>query len=119
MRHQGQARISINTTLAPEFDETTQDSRQMQAYRRDMTATALPADLLQASFAEALPELTVPWQAADAPQPRLLALNEPLVDELGLNPDHLRSPEGLQFLVGTNPRSEEHTSELQSRGHLV
>src|SRR5690625_5118165 len=75
----------------------------MRAYRRDMTATALPADLLQASFAEALPELAVPWQAADAPQPRLLALNEPLVDELGLNPDHLRSPEGLQFLVGTNP----------------
>src|SRR5690625_2390098 len=103
MRHQGQARISINTTRAPEFDETTQDSRRMQAYRRDMTATALPADLLQASFAEALPELAVPWQAADAPQPRLLALNEPLVDELGLNPDHLRSPEGLQFLVGTNP----------------
>ncbi len=68
-----------------------------------MTTTAPPADLLRASFAEALPELAVPWQAADAPQPRLLALNEPLAGELGLDAEHLRSPEGLQFLVGTNP----------------
>jgi uncharacterized protein YdiU (UPF0061 family) len=45
--------------------------------------------------------MAVPWQAEDAPDPRLLALNEPLAAELGLDPDWLRGPEGLRLLVGT------------------
>ncbi|SEC92730.1 Uncharacterized conserved protein YdiU, UPF0061 family [Nocardioides exalbidus] len=52
-------------------------------------------------FADALPELALPWQAADVPDPQLLALNEPLAGELGLDPDWLRTPEGLGLLTGT------------------
>jgi uncharacterized protein YdiU (UPF0061 family) len=53
-------------------------------------------------FARALPEMAVPWKAEDAPEPRLLALNEALAAELGLDPAALRTPEGLRLLVGTS-----------------
>ncbi|MCW2762929.1 MAG: hypothetical protein JWR85_3130 [Marmoricola sp.] len=51
-------------------------------------------------FARELPEMAVRWQAAEAPDPRLLIINEPLAAELGLDPGSLRSPEGLRLLVG-------------------
>ncbi|TYD00706.1 YdiU family protein [Arthrobacter echini] len=54
-------------------------------------------------FARDLPEMAVAWQADAAPKPRLLALNEPLVAELGLDAEGLRSPEGLALLLGTSP----------------
>ncbi len=53
-------------------------------------------------FARDLPDLAVAWRAEDTPAPRLLVLNEPLADELGLDPDLLRSPEGLGLLTGTS-----------------
>jgi protein adenylyltransferase len=52
-------------------------------------------------FASALPEMALPWQAAETPDPRLLALNEPLAAELGLDADALRTREGLALLTGT------------------
>jgi serine/tyrosine/threonine adenylyltransferase len=52
-------------------------------------------------FASALPEMALPWQAAETPDPRLLALNEPLAAELGLDADALRTPEGVALLTGT------------------
>ncbi len=52
-------------------------------------------------FAREVGELAVPWSAEPAPDPRLLALDEPLAVELGLDPDQLRSPDGLRLLVGT------------------
>ena len=55
---------------------------------------------LQTRFASELPELAVPWQAEPAPAPGLLALNEPLARELGLDPAELRTAEGLRLLVG-------------------
>ncbi len=65
--------------------------------------SVLPAQALRLDdrFATALPEMAVPWQAEEAPEPRLLALNEPLAAELGLDPAALRTPEGVQLLVGT------------------
>jgi uncharacterized protein YdiU (UPF0061 family) len=51
-------------------------------------------------FARELAELAVPWQAEEAPDPRLLVLNVPLATELGLDPAWLRSPDGLRLLVG-------------------
>jgi uncharacterized protein YdiU (UPF0061 family) len=51
-------------------------------------------------FARELPELAVPWQAAEAPDPHLLVLNDPLAVELGLDADVLRTPEGVRLLVG-------------------
>ena len=56
--------------------------------------------VLQTRFASELPELAVPWQAEPAPAPGLLALNEPLARELGLDPAELRTAEGLRLLVG-------------------
>jgi uncharacterized protein YdiU (UPF0061 family) len=51
-------------------------------------------------FATELPELTLPWQSEEAPDPQLLVLNEPLATELGLEPDDLRAPDGLRLLTG-------------------
>jgi serine/tyrosine/threonine adenylyltransferase len=53
-------------------------------------------------FADELPEMAVPWQAEEAPDPRLLVLNEPLANELGLEPARLRSSEGVRLLIGTH-----------------
>jgi serine/tyrosine/threonine adenylyltransferase len=52
-------------------------------------------------FARELPELAVPWRAEDAPDPRLLVLNERLAADLGLDPAWLRTGEGVRLLVGT------------------
>jgi serine/tyrosine/threonine adenylyltransferase len=56
--------------------------------------------VLDAGFARELPELAVAWKAADAPDPRLLALNEALAEELGLDVAWLRSADGLRFVLG-------------------
>ena len=53
-------------------------------------------------FARELPEMALPWQADEAPEPRLLLLDEALAGELGLDPAWLRSPEGLGLLTGTS-----------------
>jgi len=55
---------------------------------------------LDNSFARELGELCVPWQAATAPDPRLLALNDELAVELGADPEALRAPSGVEVLVG-------------------
>ena len=52
-------------------------------------------------FARELPELAIPWQAEQAPDPRLLVLNEPLAAELGFDPGSLGNVEGLGLLIGT------------------
>ncbi|MCU1607808.1 MAG: hypothetical protein JWP46_4273 [Modestobacter sp.] len=44
--------------------------------------------------------MALPWRAEEAPDPRLLVLNEPLATELGLDPARLRSSDGLRLLVG-------------------
>ncbi|MBB3675140.1 protein adenylyltransferase SelO [Modestobacter versicolor] len=66
-----------------------------------MSVAPAPTVVLQSRFARELPEMAVPWQAAEAPDPRLLVLNEPLAAELGLDPAALRSDEGVRLLVGT------------------
>ena len=55
---------------------------------------------LQDRFVRDLPELAVRWQAEPAPEPRLLALNTVLAEDLGLDADWLRGP-GLGVLLGT------------------
>ncbi len=52
------------------------------------------------SYVRELEGLYVPWTAQTAPAPRLLALNEQLAEELGLDADALRAPEGVAVLVG-------------------
>jgi uncharacterized protein YdiU (UPF0061 family) len=65
-----------------------------------MTAAPPSTVNLESRFARELSELALPWQAEPAPEPRLLALNEQLAAGLGLDPDWLRGPDGLRFLVG-------------------
>jgi uncharacterized protein YdiU (UPF0061 family) len=52
-------------------------------------------------FAAELPELALEWQAEEAPDPRLLLLNDLLASELGIDPAALRGVEGLRLLTGT------------------
>ncbi|WKD57465.1 hypothetical protein CAPI_04535 [Corynebacterium capitovis DSM 44611] len=52
------------------------------------------------TFAEHLPEMAVPGQAATFPTPRIEVLNEPLARELGLDPTWLRTEEGTGWLAG-------------------
>jgi uncharacterized protein YdiU (UPF0061 family) len=54
-------------------------------------------------FADALPELALDWRAEAAPDPRLLALDEDLAREIGLDPAALRTPDGLRLLTGEQP----------------
>jgi uncharacterized protein YdiU (UPF0061 family) len=63
------------------------------------TAASLPL-IVDGRFARELPELALAWRAKDAPDPRLLVLNESLATELGLDPDWLASPDGVRLLVG-------------------
>ncbi|HEX5812382.1 MAG TPA: YdiU family protein, partial [Pseudonocardia sp.] len=55
---------------------------------------------LDASYARAVPRLSVPWTAASAPDPHLLVLNEGLAAELGVDAAALREPAGVELLVG-------------------
>ena len=67
-----------------------------------MTAAAESTITFDGRFARELPELAVPWQAEEAPDPKLLVLNEDLARELGLDPEYLQSPEGVRLLLGNH-----------------
>ncbi|MDP3967800.1 MAG: YdiU family protein [Nocardioides sp.] len=58
---------------------------------------------LSAHFATDLPELALDWKAEVPPAPRLVAFNETLAEELGLDVETLRGPEGLGLLTGASP----------------
>ena len=58
------------------------------------------APVLHQTYAEALPELSVPWRADAPAHPEIAWLNEPLARELGLDPGWLRGEDGLALLTG-------------------
>lgn len=65
-----------------------------------MSDTAPATVTFESRFARDFKEMAIPWRADEAPDPRLLVLNDALAAELGLDPDFLRSPEGLRLLIG-------------------
>ena len=65
-----------------------------------MDAVSLSAVALSGHFARDFPEMAIAWRAEDIPDPQLLVLNEPLATELGLDPDFLRSADGMGLLTG-------------------
>ncbi|MEA2155692.1 MAG: serine/tyrosine/threonine adenylyltransferase [Solirubrobacteraceae bacterium] len=65
-----------------------------------MSVAARPLFAFDNSFARELEGLYVPWSATPAPAPELLALNEDLATELGVDADALRAPGGVTVLVG-------------------
>lgn len=78
----------------------------------------LPVEgLLGDQFARELPELSVPWRAAEAPRPELLVLNEPLARDVGLDPELLRGTAGLGLLLGTAPPAGSHPVAQIYAGH--
>ncbi|GAA4692824.1 YdiU family protein [Pseudonocardia yuanmonensis] len=52
------------------------------------------------SYVHDLGELCVPWEAARAPEPSLVVLNDELAAELGVDAEALRAPEGVAVLAG-------------------
>jgi uncharacterized protein YdiU (UPF0061 family) len=52
------------------------------------------------SFVRELEGLYVPWQGAAVPEPRLLALNDELAVDLGVDPEALRADGGVGVLAG-------------------
>ncbi|MBW3653687.1 MAG: YdiU family protein [Actinobacteria bacterium] len=67
-----------------------------------MSIAARPLLAFDNSYVRELEGLYEPWQATPAPAPRLLALNEELATELGVDPDALRAPEGVALLAGND-----------------
>src|SRR5699024_10010564 len=55
---------------------------------------------LHQTYADAVPELSVPWRADAPPRPEIVWLNEPLALELGFAPQWLRGEEGLALFTG-------------------
>src|SRR4051794_24471725 len=69
------------------------------------------------SFARELPELYVEWQSAAVPAPTLLALNDELATEIGLDPDVLQTPEGIAVLAGNAAPSGSNPTAMAYAGH--
>ena len=67
-----------------------------------MTAAAESTVTFDSRFASELADMAVPWQAEEAPEPRLLVFNDALAEELGLDARYLRSPEGVRLLLGNH-----------------
>ena len=65
-----------------------------------MSVVARPGFAFEHSFVRDLAGLYEPWQAAPAPAPRLLVLNDDLAAELGVDAASLRTPDGVALLVG-------------------
>ncbi|AEG91685.1 Conserved hypothetical protein [Ramlibacter tataouinensis TTB310] len=69
------------------------------------------------SYARDLPGLYVPWKPAQVPAPRLLFLNRPLAEELGLDPASLLGDEGAAIFAGnTVPQGAEPLAQAYA-GH--
>ena len=61
---------------------------------------APPLRFADGTYVRDLEGLYVPWEAASAPDPKLLALEEGLAADLGASAEALRTPDGVRFLLG-------------------
>ncbi|MEZ5215322.1 MAG: YdiU family protein [Ilumatobacteraceae bacterium] len=73
--------------------------------------------VLEHRYADELPELVIEWSADVPPAPRLLALDEALADELGLDPAWLHTDPGLAFLTGAAVPEDAKPVALAYAGH--
>lgn len=67
-------------------------------------------------YADAVPELSIPWTPAPFAAPRLLVLQEVLAEQLGLDPCYLRSTAGVALLSGQAPAGVRTTAQVYA-GH--
>lgn len=55
---------------------------------------------LEHTYADAVPELSLDWEAAELPAPSLVVLDDALAQELGLDPAWLHTDDGIAWLTG-------------------
>ena len=72
----------------------------MSAELDSLSPASAPRFAFDNTFVRDLSGLYEPWQAATVPEPRLLALNVGLAEELGLDSEWLASPSGVAVLSG-------------------
>src|SRR3954462_4561886 len=65
-----------------------------------MTVVTRPLFAFDNSYVRDLEGLYRPWRANVVPAPRLLLLNSSLARELGLDPEALAGPDGVDILAG-------------------
>jgi uncharacterized protein YdiU (UPF0061 family) len=61
---------------------------------------AVPAIAFDNTYARELEGFHVPWKPAAVPEPRLLFLNRPLAEEMGLDPTALSTPDSAALWAG-------------------
>ncbi len=81
-----------------------------------LTTDRTPLPLVRPAFAD-LEGLYQRWDAAPVRAPRLVAFNEALAEELGLDVDQLRSPAGVAALVGQGLPEDATTLAEAYAGH--
>lgn len=91
--------------------------RPRATYRRDVSPHPTSTLVLDDRFARELPELALPWQAAETPDPTLLVLNDELAEDLGLDPGWLATPAGVGLLTGTALPEGAHPVAQAYAGH--
>ena len=73
---------------------------------------------LESSYATDLEDaFWISWEGAEVPDPRVILLNTGLADELGLDGEWLRSPEGALLLSGVSAPDEAHPVAQAYAGH--
>ncbi|NHU84833.1 YdiU family protein [Kocuria sp. JC486] len=72
---------------------------------------------LEHTYAKDIPQMSVRWSAERSPSPSLVVLNDRLSRDLGLDPDFLRSPDGLALLTGWADDDEPATYAQAYAGH--
>lgn len=72
---------------------------------------------LHSDFATSFPELVVDSAAETQPDPQLVILNDPLAADLGLDPEWLRTAEGIAFLTGEQPVPGSRPVAMAYAGH--
>ncbi|MDI9894588.1 YdiU family protein [Rhodococcus sp. IEGM 1381] len=88
-----------------------------ESTRPRVSITNLPAFGFETTLADEVHGVTVPWQGAPAPDPRVLILNDDLARSLALDPASLRTPEGAGVLSGSIPLAETATVAMAYAGH--
>lgn len=77
----------------------------------------MPTPHLTHRFADAFPELALPWQAQEAPAPELVLLNARLAEELGLDAEWLATDDGVRLLTGERPGPDARPVAQAYAGH--
>src|SRR3712207_4448818 len=82
-----------------------------------MSVASPPLFAFESTYADQLPGMYEPWQATPPAEPRLLALNTALAAELGVDPEALRTPEGVALLTGSALPEDTRTIAQAYSGH--